>query len=63
MFAEKEEKSIPLHKQKETFYRLVAEGTGKIEKLHISVYFINLIYHFKGPTKDIHFNDLIDAEI
>ena len=61
-FLEKK-KSIPLHKQKEIIYRLVVEGTGKIEKLHNSVNFINLIYNFKGPTKDIYFNDLIDAEI
>ena len=38
------------------------EKTGEIEKLHNSVNFQNLIYHFKGPTKDIDFNDFIDAE-
>ena len=31
-FAEKEEKSIPLDKQKEIFYNLVAERTGEIAK-------------------------------
>ena len=45
-FAEKEEKSIPLEKQKEMFFNLVAERTGEIEKLHNSVNFQNLIYHF-----------------
>ena len=38
------------------------ERTEKIEKLHNSVNFQNLIYHFMGPTKDIYFNDFIDAE-
>ena len=38
------------------------ERTGEIEKLHNSVQFPKLIYHFKGPTKDIDFNDFIDAE-
>ena len=58
----KRKKSIPLDKQKEIFYNLVAERTGEIEKLHNSVDFQNLIYHFKGATEDIYFNDLIDAE-
>ena len=61
-FAEKEQKSIPLDKQKEIFYYLVAERTGEIQKLHSSVNSQNLIYHFKGPTKDIDFNDFIDVE-
>ena len=43
------------------FYNLFAESIGKIEKLHNSANFQNLIYHFKGPTKDIDFNNLIDA--
>ena len=39
------------------------ERTGEIEKLHNSVNFQNLIYHFKGRTKDIdEFNEFIDAE-
>ena len=62
MLAEKEEESIPLDKKKEIFCNLVAERTGEIESLHNSVNFQNLIYHFKGPTKEIDFNDLIDAE-
>ena len=35
------------------FYKLVAERTGDIQKLHNSVNF---------PTKDIDFSDFIDAE-
>ena len=38
------------------------ERTGEIEKLHNSVNFENLICYFKGPTKNIVFNDIIDAE-
>ena len=50
-FPEKE-KSIRLDKEKEIFYNLVAEkGTGEIKKLHNSVNFQNLIYHYKGSTK------------
>ena len=36
--------------------------TGESEKLFNSVNFKDLIYHFKGPTKDIDFNNFIDAE-
>ena len=36
--------------------------TGEIENLHNSVNFQNLIHHFKGPTKEIDFNDLIDSK-
>ena len=38
------------------------ERTAEIKKLHNNFDFQNLMYHFKGPTKDIDFNDLIDAE-
>ena len=59
----KEKKSIPIDKQKEIFYNLVAERiAGGTEKLHNSFNFQNLIYHFKGPTKDKNFNDFIHAE-
>ena len=44
MSAEKEEQSIPLD-------TLVAEGAGDIVKLHSSVNFQNLLYHFKVPLK------------
>ena len=40
--------------KKEIFYNLAAERTGEIEKLHNSVNFQNLIYHF--------ICDFIDAE-
>ena len=50
------EKSIPYDKQKKIFHSLVAEKTGQIEKLHKRVDFKNLIYHFKGSTKDIDLN-------
>ena len=52
----------PLDKQEEIFYQLVAERTGKIEKLHKSFDFENLIHYFKGSAKDIDFNDFMDAE-
>ena len=48
--------------QKEIFYKLVAESAEKMEKLHKSIDFEILIYYFKGSTKDIDFNDLIDVE-
>ena len=52
---------MPLDKEKEILCNLVAEKTGEIENLHGSVNFQNLIYHFKGPTKYINFNNFIDA--
>ena len=59
--AEIEELSIPLDNQKEIFYKLVSEKTREIE-LHNSVDFDNLVYYLKAPTKDIDFNDFIDAK-
>ena len=35
----------------------------ELEKLHNSVNFQNFIYHFKGPTKGIDFNNFIDVVI
>ena len=61
-FAEKEKQIMLLDKQKEIFYNFAAERTGEIEKLHNSVTFQNLVYHYKGPIKDIDFNDFIEAE-
>ena len=60
-FDDKEEKIYHLVSKK--IYDPVAERTGEIEKLHNSVNFQNLLYHFEGPTKDIDFNDFINAEI
>ena len=59
---QKKKKSIPLNKQKEIFYNLVAERIEEIKKLRNSINFQNLIDHFKSPTKDVNFNDFIDAE-
>ena len=59
-FPEKE-KSI-LFDKKGLFYNFVAERTEEIEKLHNSVNCQDLIYHLKSPTKDIAFNNFIDAE-
>ena len=66
MFAEnnsipidKQEESIPLS-LKETFYKLVAKRMGKSGKLNKKIYFKNLIYHFKGSTKNIFFSNFID---
>ena len=59
---QKKKKSIPLNKQKEIFYNLVAERIKEIKKLRNSINFQNLIDHFKSPTKDVNFNDFIDAE-
>ena len=44
------------------FYNAVAEKTEETEKLHNSVNSQSLIHHFKGPTKDVVFNDFIDTE-
>ena len=52
---------MPLDKEKEILCNLAAEKTGEIENLHGSINFQKLIYHFKGPTKDINFNNFIDA--
>ena len=38
------------------------ERSQEIEKLYDSVNFENLIYHFKGSTKDLDFSDFIDSE-
>ena len=62
MFVEKEEKGISFDKQKEIFYKIVAERTEDIEELHNSFHFQNFIYQCKGSTKDIDFNDFHDAE-
>ena len=51
MTAEKEKQGIPLDKQKEIFYKHAAERTGDIEKLHNTVNFQNMVYHFIGVTK------------
>ena len=56
------EKIILFNSQKEIFYKLVAERSQEIEKLHISYNLENLIYHFKSFTKHIDFNYFIDAE-
>ena len=53
---------LSANKQKEIFYKLVPENREEIEKLHNCVNFENLVYHFKGSTKDIDINDFIDAE-
>ena len=58
----KNKNSISLDKQKEIFYKLVAERTREIEKLHNIVNFQNLVYHLKDLFKDIYFNDSIDTE-
>ena len=58
-FAEKEsvpfdekEQSMPLDKQKEIFYKLVAGKTEDIEKLCISINFQNLLFYFlRVPRK------------
>ena len=60
---QKKKKSIPLNKQKEIFYNLVAERIEEIKKLRNSINFQNLIDHFKSPTKDVNFDDFIDAEV
>ena len=57
-FPEKE-KSMWLYKQKEMFYNIAAERTEEIEKLHNSVIFQNWICYFKGPTKNIDFNNFL----
>ena len=52
--------SLPLDKQKEIFYRLVTERMEAIEKLHNSISFNNLTYHYMGPIANLSFDDFID---
>ena len=44
------------------FQNLVSEKIGKIEKLHSNIDLKNLIYYYKGVTKDVNFHDFIDGE-
>ena len=56
--SEKEESILP-----EIFYNLVTKKTGEIEKIHNSATKCpNLVYAFKGPTKNIDLDDFIVAE-
>ena len=66
---DKKEQSMPLDKEKKICYKHVVEKTEdytssrvKLEKLHNSVNFENLICRFMGFTKNTDFNDFIDAE-
>ena len=34
----------------------------EMNKLHESINFKNLIYHYKGTNRDVNFNDFIDSE-
>ena len=52
--------SLPLDKQKEIFYRLVTERMEAIEKLHNSIKFNNLTYHYMGSIANLSFDDFID---
>ena len=52
--------SLPLDKQKEIFYRLVTERMEAIEKLHNSINFNNLTYHYMGSIANLSFDDFID---
>ena len=57
-----EEDSLLSSKQEEIFQKLVSERIRKIEKLHSSIDLKNLIYFYKGLTKDVHFHDFIHGE-
>ena len=46
---------------KKKYSIIILRKNWKNWKLHSGNY-QNLIYHFKGPTKDIDFNDFIDVE-
>ena len=63
MLKKKNKVYLPLDKQKEIWYKLVAERTGEIGKLDNSVQFEKIKYNFKGPTKDLYLNGFIDGEI
>ena len=52
--------SLPLDKQKEIFYRLVTGRMQTIEKLHNSINFNNLTYHYMGPIASVSFDYFID---
>lgn len=50
-----------LRKKKEILCRIIAERMEKIEKLHNSIDFKNLMYLYKGPTPNIYFNDFTET--
>ena len=52
--------SLPLDKQKEIFYRLITERMETIGKLHNSINFNNVTYHYMGPIANVSFDDFID---
>ena len=56
-----EKYSLPLDKQKEMLYKLVAENMEIMGKLHNSIYLKKMIYHYKDPTANVNFNFFIDA--
>ena len=49
--------------QREIFNGLIKEKRKTMRELHIAVEFDNLLYHYKGPTKDEDFNRYNDAKI
>ena len=55
--------NLPSGKQKEIFYKLVTERMERIEKLHKSIDFNNLTYHYKGPNGNVDFNNFIAQQL
>ena len=54
-----EKDSLSSNKQKN--YKFLMERMNTIENLHNIIYFKILIYHYKGTTADVRFNNFIDV--
>ena len=54
-----EKDSLSSNKQKN--YKFLMETMNTIENLHNIIYFKILIYHYKGTTADVRFNNFIDV--
>ena len=50
-----------LRKKKEILCKIIAERMEKIEKLHNSIDFKNLMYLYMGQTPNIYFNDFTET--
>ena len=57
-----EKDNLTTDKQREIFNELIKERTKAMTKLHSAVEFDNLLYHYKGPTKDKDFSMHNDAK-
>ena len=54
--------NLPISKQREIYDGVIKERRGTMNELHSSVKFDNLLYHYKGPTRDKDFSMYNDAK-